>query len=176
LSLVKGLVEMHGGSVEAQSAGAGLGSEFIVRLPLAISAEIPARTTTGQCRSRRGPGRRILVVDDNRDAAASLAMMLSAMGNQTAQAYDGLEALRLGETFLPELIFLDIGMPNLNGYDVALRIRQLPWGQQLLLVALTGWGQEEYRQRSREAGFDHHLVKPIDFAALEVLLATGRAN
>lgn len=116
-------------------------------------------------------GRRILIADDNEDAAESLALMLNMMGNETRTAPDGLAALQVGATFAPELALLDIGMPRLNGYDAARRIRALPWGTRLVLVALTGRSQDEDRQRSHEAGFDFHLVKPIEPAALEKLLA-----
>ncbi len=117
-----------------------------------------------------GPKRRILVVDDNRDSAASLSMLLSVMGNDTRTAHDGLEALELAEAFRPDLIVLDIGMPKLNGYDVCRRIRERPWGNSVCLVALTGWGQEEDRRRAEEAGFDQHFTKPVDPALLETLL------
>jgi PAS domain S-box-containing protein len=171
LSLVKQLVEMHGGSVEAHSEGHGLGSEFVVRLPvvLAVEFERPAEENEPQPAAIE---RRILVVDDNRDAAVSLALMLKLQGNQTRTAHDGLEAVAEAEAFRPDVVLLDIGMPKLNGYDAARRIREQPWGQRMVLVALTGWGQEEDRRRSLEAGFNHHLVKPVDPAALEKLLAS----
>ena len=117
-------------------------------------------------------GRRILIADDNEDAVESLALLLNMMGNETRTAPDGLAALQVGETFAPEIALLDIGMPKLNGYDAARRIRALPWGARLVLVALTGRSQDEDRRRSQEAGFDFHLVKPIEPAALEKLLAT----
>ena len=117
-------------------------------------------------------GRRILIADDNEDAVESLALLLNMMGNETRTAPDGLAALQVGETFAPEIALLDIGMPKLNGYDAARRIRALPWGARLVLVALTGRSQDEDRRRSQEAGFDFHLVKPIEPAALERLLAT----
>jgi PAS domain S-box-containing protein len=172
LSIVKRLVEMHGGSVEAKSDGHRMGSEFIVRLPMVLSVvqsqleiEEPIRLS-----SRR----RVLVVDDNRDAAVSLAMMLRFLGNESKTAYDGVEALEVAETFRPDLVFLDIGMPRLNGYDTARQIRAQPWGKQVLLVALTGWGHEEDRSKSQDAGFNLHLVKPIEPVALEKLLATSK--
>ncbi len=114
--------------------------------------------------------RRILVVDDNHDAAMSLAMMLEIMGNETQTAHDGLEALEIAESFAPDLVMLDIGMPKLNGYETARRIRQQPWGRGMKLVALTGWGQDEDRRKSEEAGFNSHMVKPIDPTALDQLL------
>jgi PAS domain S-box-containing protein len=170
LALVKGLVEMHGGSVAALSAGLGQGSQFVVRLPLALEQPPSEKPRAEDCR-KAGVRRRVLVVDDNRDAAASLAMMLSLVGHETRTAQDGLEALELAEAFRPDAILLDIGLPKLNGYDVCCRIREQSWGQRVFIVAITGWGQEDDRRRSREAGFDQHLIKPVDFAALETLLA-----
>ena len=114
------------------------------------------------------------MVDDNRDAAVSLATLLGVMGNETRTAHDGLEALAVGAAFRPDVVLLDIGMPRLNGYDTARRIRQGPWGRSAVLVALTGWGQDEDRRRSLEAGFDHHLVKPVDLSALQELLAQAQ--
>ena len=116
-------------------------------------------------------GRRILIVDDNCDSATSLAMMIQLMGNETETAFDGFEALEVGGKFQPDLILLDIGMPRMNGYEAARRIRGEPWGRDLTLVALTGWGQEEDRRKSQDAGFDHHLTKPISLTQLEKLLA-----
>jgi PAS domain S-box-containing protein len=170
LALIKGLVERHGGSVEAHSGGVGQGSLFVVRLPVAPDQgkEEKPGTDDNQVGSAL---RRVLVVDDNRDAAASLAMMLSLVGHDTRTAHDGLEALELAEAFRPDVILLDIGLPKLNGYDTCRRIREQPWGTEMFIVAVTGWGQEDARRRSQEAGFDHHLVKPVDFAALEKLLA-----
>ncbi len=171
LSLVRGLVEMHGGRVEAHSDGCGKGCQFIVRLPVALSS---ADGTRDDC-EEDGPGRatsyRILVVDDNRDSAVSLALMLQIMGHTTRAAHDGLEGLEAARTFHPDVVLLDIGLPRLNGYDVSRRIREQPWGRNMVLIALTGWGQEEDKRRSREAGFNFHMVKPLDPAALEKLLA-----
>jgi DNA-binding response OmpR family regulator len=118
------------------------------------------------------PSRRILVVDDNQDSAESLTILLSLAGNETQTAFDGLEAMESAATFKPELILLDIGLPKLNGYEVARKIREQPWGKKMVLIALTGWGQEEDRCRSREAGFDHHLTKPIDLGSLKKLLTS----
>jgi PAS domain S-box-containing protein len=170
LALVKGLVEMHGGSVTVQSAGVGRGSEFVVRLPLARGTPRGEAAPNGQVNNDQGK-RRILIVDDNRDATASLAMLLELQGHDTRTAHDGLEALDVAAAFLPEVVLLDIGMPKLNGYDAARRIRQEPWGREMVLVACTGWGQEEDRRRSLEAGFNTHLTKPVDPAALGKLLA-----
>jgi PAS domain S-box-containing protein len=171
LSLVKGLVENHGGSVEAHSDGQR-GSEFVVRLP--ALPEVPAARGNGDAALPLVQPRRVLIVDDNRDAAVSLAAMLNFMGNVTQTAHDGVEALDLAETFRPDLVVLDIGMPRLSGYDTARQLRERPWGRDVVLVALTGWGQEEDRRRSRDAGFDSHLVKPIEPSAMERLLARLR--
>jgi PAS domain S-box-containing protein len=173
LSIVKRLVELHGGNVEARSEGYGKGSEFVVRLPV-LRSVVPAQADGAGSPQARAPSRRrILVVDDNVDSARSLAMILRLMGSEVRAAHNGEEGLAAAEEFRPDLILMDIGMPRLNGYDAARRIRQQPWGRAMTLVALTGWGQEEDRRRSQEAGFDGHLVKPIEPAALERLLATG---
>jgi PAS domain S-box-containing protein len=174
LALVKGLVEMHGGSVEARSAGAGQGSEFVVRLPVAPELEQAEEPRTEASRAGSAK-RRVLVVDDNRDSAASLAMMLSLVGHDTRTAHDGLEAAELAEAFRPDMILLDIGLPKLNGYDTCRHIREQPWGKSINIVAVTGWGQEDDRRRSHDAGFDQHMVKPVDFAALEKLLVRLKA-
>jgi PAS domain S-box-containing protein len=168
LTIVKRLVEMHGGTVEARSDGHAQGSEFAVRLPVVRSV---AAERTGQDHASSTACRRILVVDDNKDSAISLAMMLRIMGNETLTAHDGLEALDLAAVFKPHVVLLDIGMPKLNGYDTARRIRGQTWGKGMVLVAVTGWGQDEDKRQALEAGFDHHLVKPVDPAALEELLA-----
>ena len=118
--------------------------------------------------------RRILVVDDNVDSAESMAMMLKLSGHDVATAHDGLEAVKLAQEFQPDVVLLDLGMPKLDGYEAARSIRQQPWGERMMLVALTGWGQAEDKRRSHEAGFDAHLVKPVDFDALEKLVATSK--
>ena len=172
LTLVRRLTEMHGGAVEARSDGAGKGSEFIVRLPVpATKAEEQSEVEIGTTPTVADVRRRILVVDDNVDSAESMAMMLELSGHDVAMAHDGAEAIELAKEFQPDVAFLDLGMPKLNGYEAARSIREQPWGRQMLLVALTGWGQEDDKRRTREAGFDAHIVKPIDFAALEKLLA-----
>jgi PAS domain S-box-containing protein len=171
LALVKGLVELHGGSIEAQSAGPGKGSEFIVRMPVADSSvPEPPESAQGQ-KPRSGPRHRILVVDDNRDAADSLAMMLRTMGHEADAAYDGLEAVQAAATIRPDVLLLDIGLPKLNGYEAARRIRNQPWGKGMCLIALTGWGQEDDKRRALEAGCDQHLTKPVEAVALQKLLA-----
>ena len=173
LNIVKRLAEMHDGSIVAESGGHGAGSRFVVRLPIALSLNVEQRDERVESVVESvtvAAGRRILVVDDNRDAAISLAMMLKVMGYELQTAHDGFEALDLAATFRPDLVLLDIGMPKLNGYDTARRIREQAWGKNMVLVALTGWGQDEDKRKSQEAGFDDHLVKPIDFAALDKLL------
>ena len=176
LSLARRLVEMHGGSIAAASPGAGLGSEFVVRLPLCR----PATTTRpGDRRAESPAGRcRVLVADDLRDSADTLGLLLESMGHVVHIAYDGAEALRLAETFRPDIVLLDLGMPKLNGFDACRQIRAQPWGSRMVLAAQTGWGQAQDRQRTREAGFDAHIVKPIDADALEALLRSvgGRSR
>jgi PAS domain S-box-containing protein len=175
LALVRGLVELHGGTVEAHSGGVGRGSEFIVRLPIA-EAPTPGPQEAGQAPVQAGAesasGRtcRVLIVDDNRDAADSLAVMLRLTGHETQTAYDGVEGVQAAATFLPDVVLLDIGMPRMNGYQAAQHIRQQPWGQKMVLIALTGWGQAEDKQRAAEAGFHHHLTKPVEPTELEQLL------
>jgi PAS domain S-box-containing protein len=177
LALVRGLVEMHGGTVEARSEGPGKGSELIVLLP--VPAEPPsagAGGSGGKEEARPRPRRRILVADDNRDAANSLAMMLRLAGHEVHAAHDGQEAVEAADWFRPEAALLDIGMPRLNGLQAARHIREQAWGRDMVLVAITGWSQEEDRRMALEAGFDHHLTKPVDPEALEKLLeelATG---
>lgn len=174
LTLVRRLIEMHDGSIEARSDGAGKGSEFVVRLPLLLlPLDEKLEGSDAPAVKRQGHGR-ILVVDDNRDSADSLAMLLRLKGNEIRTAHDGAEALAVAELFHPEIVLLDIGLPKLNGYDVARRIRLQPWGKEALLIALTGWGQDEDRRLSQEAGFNFHIVKPVDLAALEALLAGAK--
>jgi PAS domain S-box-containing protein len=175
LTLVKNLVEMHGGTVEAHSAGARQGSEFVVRLPISVEGP-PPRLDSTPCASALPAPRRMLIVDDNRDSAESLAKLLQLAGNEIHTAYDGLAAVEAAAALRPEVVVLDIGLPKLNGYEVARRIRALPWGQAMVLVALTGWGQPEDRERSRAAGFNGHMVKPADHVALMRLLANSRLN
>lgn len=171
LTIVKRLVEMHGGSVEAFSEGAGQGSEFIVRLPIAMTVVKEQRRIDETESPSKPPRRRVLVVDDNADAASSLAMILKLTGNEVRTAHDGVEAVQAADEYRPDVILLDIGMPRMNGYDACRHIREKSWGRQPFIVALTGWGQEDDKQRSREAGFDSHLVKPVEPAALEKLLS-----
>jgi len=177
LTLVQRLVEMHGGSVVAASGGLGKGSRFCVRLPL-VQQETATNTDCAAASSTVGNGasRRVLVVDDNPDALKSLSLLVSLMGHEVRQARDGVEALEVAEEFRPEVIFMDLGMPRLSGFDAAQRIREESWGQELLLVATTGWGQDDDRRRTKEAGFDHHLVKPILPLHVRELLAAPSAG
>ena len=180
LALVRRLVEMHGGSVTAHSEGPGCGSEFVVRLPLSIErTEGPGdEVSTADQQTMVSDGRRILIADDNADALESLATLLSLNGHQVFRAPDGEAALRVVERLKPEIALLDIGMPRLDGYEVARRIRTLDGGHNIMLVALTGWGQESDRRRAQEAGFDAHLTKPVDLDKLGQLLGecTGQSR
>ncbi len=171
LTLVKNLVELHDGTVEAHSAGVGQGSEFVVRLPILVEKPEPPPPEPTVGEPTPTTARRILVVDDSRDSAESLAILLGLTGNKTHTAHDGLEAVEAAATFKPDVVLLDIGLPKMNGYEAARKIREQPWGKKMVLVALTGWGQDEDRQKAREAGFDGHMVKPVDRAALTKLLA-----
>ena len=164
LTLVRSLVEMHNGRVEARSEGIGQGSEFIVRLP--VSAEAPAAESHGLPELRFRGQKRVLVVDDNEDAADSLGALLSVMGADVRVAHDGATALEIFPEFRPAAVFLDLGMPEMDGYEVARRIRVLPGSGNTELIALTGWSQERDRVRTREAGFSRHLAKPADFETL----------
>lgn len=170
LTLVKRLVELHGGRIVAKSEGLGRGSEFAVHLPVLADNAVPAQikvapgvvTTTPQ---------RILVTDDNQDAADSVAMLLRLSGHEVETAYDGLKAFQKAEAYKPDIMLLDIGLPGMNGYEVCRSIRQQPWGKDIRIVALTGWGQDQDRRIAREAGFDDHLVKPVDPQTLRRAIA-----
>jgi PAS domain S-box-containing protein len=170
LALVKGLVEMHGGTVSAASDGEDRGSTFTVTLPVATDREAAA-TEAPRAAPAVGGGRRVLVVDDNRDGADSMAEMLALLGNDVRTAHDGLEAVAEAGRFRPEVILMDVGMPRLNGLDATRRIRGQPWGKDIAIVALTGWGQDRDREQSRRAGCDGHLVKPVALPDLERLFA-----
>lgn len=174
LCLAKRLVEMHGGSIDARSEGLGKGSEFVVRLPGVVDALLPQEPAA------HGPGLqsslRILIVDDNRDGADTLSMMFKIMGNETLTAYDGEEAVKKAVEFQPDAILLDIGLPKLNGYEACRQIRQHLNGKEMLIIAQTGWGQDDDRQRTRDAGFDHHLVKPVNLSELNRILADYKAS
>jgi PAS domain S-box-containing protein len=171
LSLARKLVELHGGSIHGFSGGAGKGSEFIVWLPLSGEAATDAQAEE-KCDSANGSSCRVLVVDDDHDVADSFSMLLQTFGVDTCVVYSGMAAIDVLNEFMPRLAFVDIGMPDVDGYETARRIRELPQGKNLTLAALSGWGNIEDRRRSVEAGFDHHFVKPIDMTALESLLAS----
>jgi CheY-like chemotaxis protein len=176
LTLVSTLVGLHGGTVEVRSGGVGQGSEFVVRLPIMVDPPQPL-PRPAPIEPTADAGRRILVVDDNQDAVESLAKLLQLGGHETHMAYDGLEAVEAAKALQPDVIFLDVGLPGLNGYEAARRIRKQQADKRIVLVALTGWGQEEDRRRSKQAGFDAHLVKPVDPTTLAQLLhelAAGR--
>ena len=174
LTLVRRLVELHGGSIEAMSPGSGLGSRFTVRLPLPtapVSTPVPKPAAISPV-----PPRRVLVVDDNVDAATSLAELLRHRGHEVRAVFDGPEALEEAARFTPDAVVLDIGLPGMDGYETARRLRQLPGGRHMMIVAVTGWGQDEDRRRSKEAGFDHHLVKPAHPDAIEQLFLETHAR
>jgi PAS domain S-box-containing protein len=172
LALVRQLVDMHGGKVEAHSRGPGTGSKFTVRLPVS-SAQSPAEPGIDTHRLQAGDdkGIRVLVVDDNVDSANTMAQFLGILGYETQTAHDGLAAVSAAASFRPEVVLLDIGLPHIDGHEVARRIRRAPGGQEMLLIALSGWGQAEDRKKSKEAGFDRHFVKPVELSALMEVVA-----
>ena len=169
LTLVKRLAEMHGGSIEARSAGEGQGSEFFVRLPI-LQKPPAVLSSASDAPVESSSQRRILIVDDNKDSADSLALLLEITGNKTYMAHDGVEAVEAIEKHRPEVVLLDIGLPKLDGHEVCRRVREKPWGKDIVVIALTGWGQEDDRRKSEEAGFNGHLVKPVDYDKLLELL------
>jgi PAS domain S-box-containing protein len=175
LALVRGLVQMHGGRVEARSDGRDRGSEFVVSLPLGAAVTSETNRTSGE-EAVQHPSHRVLVVDDDYAVADSFAMLLAQLGMNVRIAYDGEAALSQVSSFKPHFAFIDIGMPGIDGYETARRVRMLPEGEHLFLAALTGWGQEKDRRRSVEAGFDRHFVKPIKIDALEDLLASTQSR
>ena len=168
LFLVRQLVEMHGGTVSADSAGPGLGSTFTVTMPTASPPSGPAAELAPEAGALLR--KRVLIADDNVDAASTLGMLLEFAGHEVSIAHDGAQALELAGRLRPDFAILDIGMPGLTGYDVARRIRREPWGRAMVLVAVTGWGQETDRRDASEAGFDHHVTKPADAGAILKLL------
>ncbi|HKQ56686.1 MAG TPA: ATP-binding protein [Candidatus Eisenbacteria bacterium] len=172
LTLVREIVRLHGGSIEARSDGIGHGSEFVVRLPVIPTEAAPISVAaTGGAGPAVRP-RRILIADDNHDAVESLSLLLQMSGHEVHKAFDGESALAVAQQVMPDVIVLDIGMPKVNGYEVAKQVRAEPWGRRTFLVALTGWGYPEDRRRTRDAGFDAHLVKPVNPAELELLLTS----
>jgi len=173
LALSRALVQLHGGKIEAHSAGRGRGSRFTVLLPTVNSkSALPYDVILTTSEDKVGP-RRILVVDDNRDSAESLALYLELLGHTVRMAHDGIEAVSAAAALRPDAVLLDIGLPGQNGYEVARCLRGTAWGRDLLLVAITGWGQEEDKRRARESGFDIHLTKPVDPRALVDLLQSA---
>jgi two-component system CheB/CheR fusion protein len=171
LTLVKSVVELHGGRVEAFSEGLGRGSEFVVRLPVLQPGSAPSVPSTPRAVGVSGSARRVLAVDDNVDSAESLGMLLRVQGHEVCTAHDGPAAVEAARSFGPEVVLLDLGLPGMDGYEVARRLRRQPGLESVLLVALTGYGQDEDRRKTMEAGFDAHLTKPADPAALQLLLA-----
>jgi CheY-like chemotaxis protein len=176
LSLAKGLAELHGGSITAHSDGIGFGSEFTVRIPIKSAPQAvgksgrPTRFTAD-----RAKGLRVLVVDDNKAAATMLGLALETLGASVRAAYDGETAVQAASEFKPEIVFMDIGMPGVDGHEAARQMRATTDGDDMLLVAVSGWGQPEIRARSAAAGFDHHLVKPVELAQLREIIATRTA-
>ncbi len=170
LALVRGLVALHGGSISARSEGTGRGSEFTLLLPLPAHALVAPAKGGAVSPSAAQQGRRVLVVDDNADGADTLCMALEMLGYSVACAYNGEDALAQGARFLPHAVVLDIGLPDIDGYEVAARMRKEQWGADLALIAATGWGQDSDRKAATAAGFDHHLVKPVDFMVLDGIL------
>jgi CheY-like chemotaxis protein len=173
LALVRGLVELHGGSVEARSEGVGKGSDFIVRLPIAAAVDEEAVEDRGNesTASIASAGKRILVVDDNRLQTKSLGLLLEYSGHEVKVALDGPSALAILEDFVPDLALIDVGLPHgMSGHDLARQIRAQPRFNHTILIAQTGWGRDEDRERSRAAGFNHHLVKPIDHQRLHLII------
>lgn len=171
LALSRRLAELHGGTLEAASAGLGMGSEFTLRLPLVETSAVEIKHPAAEGTEARSSPRRVLVVDDNVDAADSLRLVLDLQGHETEVAYDPASALRAVEQFAPDCVLLDIGLPGIDGYETARRIRALPGGDRMRLIAVTGWGQQEDQRRARAAGFDAHLTKPVESSAVSALLA-----
>jgi CheY-like chemotaxis protein/two-component sensor histidine kinase len=171
LTLVKRLAELHGGTVTAHSEGPDRGSAFVLRLPIPVDSTACGSPTREDASPSAASSLRILVVDDNQDAADSLAILLQSYGNETRTAYDGLQALEVAAEFRPDVVLLDIGLPKADGHEVARRLRREPWGAGVCVIAVTGWSNENDRARTRDAGFNHHLVKPLDTAELTRLLA-----
>ena len=170
LALAKGIVELHGGTIEARSQGRGHGSEFITSLPLCARQPVASLPSSGEASATNVDNRRVLLADDNRDAADSLAALLALAGHEMRVAYDGAAALSVARDFHPELALLDIDMPGLDGYAVAKALRMEPWAAQLSIVAVTGWGDSQNTIRTQAAGFDAHLIKPVGPDRVKALL------
>jgi PAS domain S-box-containing protein len=169
LTLVKRIVELHGGTIEGRSEGLGKGSEFVVRIPVAKGPRRRRARPSEEAAVAGNGARRILVVDDDRDLANSLAMLLTSMGNEVQTAHDGAEALRIATEFRPDAVALDVSLPTMSGFDVVRQLRQETWGEKIIAIALTGWTQDDVRQRALEVGFDHYVVKPVEAAMLTKL-------
>ena len=171
LALVKRLVEMHGGTVSATSDGPDRGCRFVVRLPLIrVPAPLPRKDDGHELAAEETEGLRVLVVDDNVDSAESLSQVMQILGYPVAVAHDGVEAVDIATAWRPAMVLMDIGMPRMSGLEAARALREKPGGDRFWLIALSGWGQSEDRRKSREAGFDHHFVKPVDVEALIELI------
>ena len=175
LALVRALVQLHGGTITAESAGTDAGSEFVVQLPVVAPPEQSLQSTIAERFDQDRPGRRVLIVDDNEDSLQSLALLLQLRGHQVRCAASGTEALRMASEFTPDLLIIDIGLPDMNGYQVARQLRAEPWGRSPVIVALTGWSQPQDKQAAVDAGFDHHYTKPLAPADLDSIMsaATG---
>jgi CheY-like chemotaxis protein len=173
LALARALVSKHGGRISANSEGLGKGSEFTVWLPVAVPVETSAPVLNDERATVDAPVCRVLLVDDNRDVATSMCRFVRLLGHDVRVAFDGAEAMQVADEFRPDVVLMDIGMPKLNGYDVAQRLRSEQWGQQMTLVAVSGWGREADRRRSIQSGFDRHMTKPIEPLALEAFLETS---
>jgi CheY-like chemotaxis protein len=176
LALAKGLIQLHGGRMAASSPGLGEGSEFTVTLPRSLVVQIQSAAQRADRSGKPCLPKRILLADDNKDAAEMLEMVLRSSGHEVYLAHTGRDALAEAERLKPDVAVLDIGMPDMNGYDVARHIRLEPWGARMILIALTGWGQEEDKRRAQAAGFDHHCTKPIDPDDLERFFSRGDAS
>jgi CheY-like chemotaxis protein len=188
LTLVKRIVELHGGTLEVRSDGLGHGSEFVLRVPVAKDRPRQSRARqsetalVGDAPPSEKPSvvengtRRILVVDDDLDLTESLAMALSSLGNSVRTAHDGAEAVEIAKAFRPHAVALDVSLSTMNGFDVVRELRQESWGRDIIIIALTGWSQDDVRERALEAGFDHFMVKPVEAALLTKLFDTPRAN
>ena len=176
LNIVRQLVELHGGSIAVESEGHGAGSRFVVRLPAAVADAANGPHDRSSVPKDTSVRRRILVVDDNRDAATSLTELLNVMGNDTQTAFDGEQAVAMTEAFCPQVILMDIGMPKVNGYEACRRIRAEPWGKNIVIIAQSGWGQDDVKLKSKQAGFSAHMLKPVDLGALEQLMSGTAAE
>jgi CheY-like chemotaxis protein len=171
LAVARQLVELHGGSITAYSEGLGRGTEFIVRLPILTRQPLVLDPPPAPAPPIHGSTPRMLLVDDNRDSVESLALLLTLTGYEVKTAYDGCEAFEQAAAHRPEVILLDIGLPGMSGYEVCRTIRAEPWGKDMVVIALTGWGRDDDRRRTADAGFSGHLIKPVDYASLMKLLS-----